>query len=140
MELDFNNMIPELHYYIHRKCTPTWKIEPATIHFIDITYVIAGKADYAIGEERLSVRKGDLICIPKNTYRAAVCVPDDLMECYSINFFLRDRAGIDVAFPIPVKTHIGIEPELISSFHKIYEIWLQKNFGYMLQITSIQCE
>ena len=46
MNLDFNNMIPELHYYIHRKCTPNWKIEPHVIPFIDITYVIDGKAEY----------------------------------------------------------------------------------------------
>ncbi len=40
---DFNNMIPELHYYIHRKCTPNWKIDANVIPFIDITYVIDGR-------------------------------------------------------------------------------------------------
>ena len=67
---DFNNMIPELHYYIHRKCTPNWKIDANVIPFIDITYVIDGKAEYNIGGHTYTVKKGDLICIPQNTYRA----------------------------------------------------------------------
>ena len=90
---DFNNMIPELHYYIHRKCTPNWKIDANVIPFIDITYVIDGKAEYNIGGHIYTVKKGDLICIPQNTYRAAVNIPEDLMECYSTNIFLRDQFG-----------------------------------------------
>ena len=96
---DFNNMIPELHYYIHRKCTPNWKIDANVIPFIDITYVIDGKAEYNIGGHIYIVKKGDLICIPQNTYRAAVNIPEDLMECYSTNIFLRDQFGQEAAFP-----------------------------------------
>ena len=75
MNLDFNNMIPELHYYIHRKCTPNWKIEPHVIPFIDITYVIDGKAEYNIGGRTYIVKKGDLICIPQNTTDEKPAIP-----------------------------------------------------------------
>ena len=127
---DFNNMIPELHYYIHRKCTPNWKIDANVIPFIDITYVIDGKAEYNIGGHTYTVKKGDLICIPQNTYRAAVNIPEDLMECYSTNIFLRDQFGQEARLPLPIISHIGIIPRLISRFHEIHEEWLQRDFGY----------
>ena len=110
MNLDFNNMIPELHYYIHRKCTPNWKIEPHVIPFIDITYVIDGKAEYNIGGRTYIVKKGDLICIPQNTFRSAVNIPEDLMECYSTNIFLRNQFGQEAYLPVPIISHIGIMP------------------------------
>ena len=139
IDLDFNNMIPELHYYIHRKRTPTWKIDPWIIPFIDITYVIEGKAKYIIGDQEYIVRKGDLICIPKNTYRAASTIPEDLMESYATNICLCDQYGKDITLPFPVISHIGILPQLISLFHDIHGGWVQKDFGYMLKIRGILC-
>lgn len=129
-------MIPELNYYIHRKCTPSWKIDAAITPFIDITYVIKGKAEYTIGNQKYILKKGDLICIPQNTYRAAINIPEDLMECYSVNFYLRNQMGQDVSLPLPIISHIGINSKLISTFHDIYNEWLNRNFGYMLKVRS----
>lgn len=139
MDLDFNNMIPELHYYIHRKCTSNWKIEGAVTPFIDITYITAGKAKYIIGEQEYLVKKGDLLCIPKNSYRAAVTVPGNLMECYTTNFFLRNQQGEDISLPLPLISHIGTVSPLISRFHEIHNVWLQQDFGYMLRVRAILC-
>lgn len=139
MEVNFDNMIPELHYYIHRKCTASWKIDPDYISFIDITYVIAGKARYFIDGTEYVVRKGDLICIPKGTHRAAVSVPEDLMECYTTNFFLRDQEGGDISLPLNLISHIGNVPQLISCFHEIHEEWLKRQFGYKLKVRASMC-
>ncbi|MBS5956254.1 MAG: helix-turn-helix domain-containing protein [Clostridiales bacterium] len=139
MDLDFNNMVPELHYYIHRKCTVNWKIEAGITPFIDITYVIKGKAKYTIGDQEYIVKKGDLLCIPKKTFRAATNIPEDLMECYVVNFFLRDLNGQDVSLPFPVISHIGIHPRLITLFHEIHGEWMQREFGYMLKVRSNMC-
>ncbi len=139
MEVDFDNMIPELHYYIHRTCTSSWKIDPDCIPFIDITYVIAGKARYFIDGTEYVVKKGDLICIPKGTHRAAVSVPEDLMECYSTNLFLRDQKGDDVSLPLDLVSHIGSVPQLISCFHEIHEEWLKREFGYKLKVKASMC-
>lgn len=137
--MDYNNMIPELHYYIHRKSTPNWEIDPSLIHFIDITYVVNGEAEYKIGSETYNVKKGDLICIPKNTYRAASTLPDNPIESYAANFFLRNLAGKELTLPIPVISHIGIIPEIISLFHKLSDTWVQKDFGYMLKVRGLLC-
>ncbi|WP_313072134.1 AraC family transcriptional regulator [Lacrimispora sp.] len=139
MDLDFNNMIPELHYYIHRKCTVNWKIEAGITPFIDVTYVIKGKAKYMIGDKEYTVKKGDLLCIPKKTYRAATNIPEDLMECYVVNFFLSDLKGQDVSLPFPIISHIGIIPRLITLFHDIHGEWMQRDFGYMLKVRANMC-
>lgn len=139
MNLDFNNLIPELHYYIHRKCTPNWKIEPDVIPFVDLTYVVGGQALYIIGDTEYMVKAGDLLCIPKGTYRTAMNVSGDLMECYSANFFLRGRRWEDVSFPVPVVSHIGRIPQLISYFHDINSEWIRQEFGYMLKVRAILC-
>ncbi len=139
MCLDFNNINPEPYYYIHRKCTPTWKIDPAVTNFIDITYVIKGKAEYIIGDQKYHVKKGDLICMPKGIYRNAHSFAEDLMECYSINFFLRDKTGQEITLPLPVITNVGIIPKLISTYHEIQDEWMNQNFGYMMKIRASLC-
>ena len=138
-ELDFNNLIPELHYYIHRKPTPGWKIEPCITSFIDITYVMDGKAEYTINDQTYIVNKGDLICIPQNSYRAATSIPDDLIECYATNFRLRNQTGEYVTLPLPFISHIGSNPQLIALYNEMHSEWLQQNFGYMLKVRAILC-
>lgn len=137
--MDLNNMIPDLHYYIHRKSTPNWKIDPCVIDFIDITYVVNGVAEYHIGSEVYQVKKGDLICIPRHTYRAAATPPENPIESYAANFFLFDRSGEYLTLPLPVISHIGIIPKLISRFHELSDTWVQKDFGYMLKVRGLLC-
>ncbi|MDR1530851.1 MAG: AraC family transcriptional regulator, partial [Clostridiales bacterium] len=94
--MNFNDLIPELHYYVHRKSTPDWKIAgPLPTHFIDITYIIEGEAEYIINGHSHTINKGDLLCIPKGASRLAKCVPGLDFELYSINFFLKDQQGAE---------------------------------------------
>ena len=137
--MDFNNMIPDLQYYIHRKPTPHWEIEASVIPFIDITYVVDGVATYHIGNETYHVKKGDLICIPQNTYRAATTSPENPVESYAANFFLRSQDGEDITLPLPVLSHIGIIPKLIDRHHELSDTWVQKDFGYILKVRGILC-
>ena len=135
--LDFNQMIPEVHYYIHRFCTPNWNIEESIIDFIDITYVVKGEALYTIGGREYLVKKGDLLCIPQNTRRSAVSVQEDLMECYSANLRIRDLSGKDITLPLDIVSHIGYLPDLISQYHEIDNEWLRRGFGYLMKIRGL---
>ncbi|MDR1764499.1 MAG: AraC family transcriptional regulator [Lachnospiraceae bacterium] len=137
MDLDFNEYIPELDYYIHRLCTPNWEIKESVIPFMDLTYVVAGQARYWIDGKEYLVKKGDLLCIPKGARRKALPVPDDLMECYAVNAFLRNQSGEDATLPIPIRSHIGHVPMLVSSFHEIQEVWQVRGFGYMMKTRGI---
>lgn len=137
--MDFNNMIPDLHYYIHRKPTPNWEIEASVIPFIDVTYVVDGMAEYHIGDEIYHVKKGDLICIPRNTYRAATTSSENPVESYAANFFLWSQDGRELTLPLPVISHIGIVQKLIDRHRELSDTWVQKDFGHALKVRGIMC-
>lgn len=137
--MDFDNMIPDLQYYIHRKPTPHWEIEASVIPFIDITYIVNGVATYQIGDETCHVKKGDLICIPQNTYRTATTDPENPVESYAANFYLYSQNGEDITLPLPLISHIGIIQKLIDRHQELSDAWVQKDFGYSLKVRGILC-
>lgn len=124
----------QMDYLNHRTCTPQWRIIPKRTHFIDITYVVAGSATYYINGRTVKVHAGQLLCIPKGTMREASANPDDLMECYCMNFFLQDyRTGEDIVLPFPLVSEIGEHPQLIRLFSSLCQTWLIKESGYILK-------
>lgn len=132
MNLDHANMSTD--YLNHRYCTPQWCILPAKIDFIDLSYVVAGSATYYVDGVQHEARAGDLLCIPKGSYREAKTHPEDLMECYCLNFNLTDDlTGAEMTLPFEIITPIGIRPQLIRLFSAIYQTWLLKESNYKLQ-------
>ncbi|MDF2486866.1 MAG: hypothetical protein K0R46_3034, partial [Herbinix sp.] len=43
-----DSIIATVDYYNHRTSTPNWCIEDDVINFVDITYVVNGRAEYTI--------------------------------------------------------------------------------------------
>jgi mannose-6-phosphate isomerase-like protein (cupin superfamily) len=68
-DMDFANI--QMEYLNHRHCTPQWCILPVRTHFIDLSYVVAGRATYYVNGAAHEVRAGDLICIPQGSFREA---------------------------------------------------------------------
>jgi AraC-like DNA-binding protein len=135
---DFNDLIPELHYYVHRYSTPDWKIVgPPRIPFIDITYLLEGRAEYIINGTRHILKKGDLLCVPKGASRLAQCVPGVEFELYSVNFFLKDRQGRETTLPFPLISPLGHAPELVAYLHDIHDEWLRRENGFELKIRGL---
>ena len=67
-----NNIVVTVDYYNHRICTVNWEIEEMVMDFVDITYVISGRAEYIINGTKYTVTAGDLLCIP---YGSTVLLP-----------------------------------------------------------------
>lgn len=124
-------------YMNHRRCTPEWCIERACTPFIDISYVIGGKATYIINGQPHRVVAGDLICVPLGSDRQANCDADDLMECYCMNFQLYDhQTRQEATLPFDLITHIGIHPSIIRLFDELYTAWLLREDGGSLLATG----
>lgn len=124
----------EIDYLNHRRCTPQWSIVPVSTHFIDLSYIIAGSATYYINGQPYEVHAGDLLCIPQGSLREAHVHPDDLMECYCINFLLTDtRTGENLSLPFPIVSQIGLRHQLIRLFNTVYQTWLLREDGYILK-------
>ena len=125
----------EMDYLNHRYCTPQWSIIQENTRFIDISYIMEGSATYYINGQSYEVHAGDLLCIPQGSLRQAEVHSEDLMECFCLNFYLRDtRTGNDITLPFPLLSHIGVQhKQLIRLFNSVYQAWLLKEDGYIMK-------
>jgi len=138
IELDiFNNSIPSIEYFIYRNNTSDWKIEPSQMDFIDITYVVGGRANYIINDQEILVKDGDLLCIPKNSFRSAESPSAGLFECFATNFCMYIiMDGKEVNPPLPLISNIGIHYDIIDQYKKLNEDWLRRSPGYIMRMRA----
>lgn len=135
--IDYNEIFPDMGYFICRHCTPSWFIGESEIHFIDLTYIFDGSASYTIDGHTYNVEKGDLLCIPKKSRRYATSDSEHLMKNYAANFQLLSLNGGEAMLPFPVVSKIGIRPDLLDLYEKLTIEWLQKKPGYKLKVHAI---
>ncbi|MCL2016045.1 MAG: helix-turn-helix domain-containing protein [Defluviitaleaceae bacterium] len=133
---EFNNGVPNIEYFFYRNNTPDWKIEPSTTNFIDITYILGGSADYIINGKKVSVTKGNLLCIPENSAREATSHSAGLFECFAINFRMDNdntENAEKVRLGLPLISNIGIQSDIISHYKRLNEDWLRRPPGYIMK-------
>ncbi len=133
----YDDIVAEVGYFNHRSCTPTWGLEETVINFTDITYVIKGKAEYTVNATKYLLSAGDLLYIPAGSSRAAVVVPDDLMECYCVSGKIRNLIGDEVKLPFPVVSPIGMQQDIISLYRDMNAEWLLRDPGYNMKVRAI---
>lgn len=134
---DYTGIVPQMEYFICRYTTPNWTINPSVIDFIDLTYIFDGEATYTVNGVSYKVKKGDLICIPKNSSRQAVTNPQNPIQSYACNFFLYDLKGGEVSLPFPILSQIGIRHDLISLYQELNIEWMRRNPGYPMIVRSV---
>lgn len=134
---EYGDYAPQVDYYVHRVCTPSWEIEESITGFIDLTYVTNGSALYFIGEKIFKVSAGDLLCIPKGSLRSASSVPEDLMECFSINFTLHNHLGEEKSLPFPIICRVGHQPDIIALYRDMNAEWLRRAPGCQMKVRAI---
>ncbi len=137
MAENYDDIVMDIGYYNHRRCTPTWKVEESVINFVDITYVIKGIGTYTINSTSYTVTSGDLLCIPKGSKRSATVIPEDLMECFCTNGNVFNLNGDEVTLPFPVVTHIGVHQDIISLYRDLNAAWLLRDPGYHMKVRAL---
>ena len=125
-----NNIVVTVDYYNHRICTVNWEIEEMVMDFVDITYVISGRAEYIINGTKYTVTAGDLLCIPYGSTRSATSSPDALMECYSINGKIRNINGEDITLPLPLICNIGLHKDILALYKNLNTVWTLRSGLY----------
>ncbi|MCL2544990.1 MAG: AraC family transcriptional regulator [Clostridia bacterium] len=136
-EAGIDRLCVTLEYFIHRFCTPQWEIAEMDIDFVDITYVVAGEAEYTVDDVRYRVSAGDLLCIPKWSHRSAVSFPGRLMECYCVNGQVFDPEAGDIAPPLPLVSHIGLRQDIIALYRDLNAAWLLRDPGTSLRVRAL---
>jgi len=135
--LSYDDIFPQIGYFIYRRATPNWVIEDSIIDFWDLTYILDGRATYVINNKAYAVEKGDLLCIPKNSRRYAVTDIHHPITSYATNFQLYSFKGEDVTLPFPLISRININDDLLSTYHELNIEWLQKNAGYKIKVRAL---
>ena len=134
MQFDkFDSAIPTLEYFNNRNNSPSWCIEHSKIDFIDLTYVVKGRASYTINQQQIDVKEGDLLCIPHGTERYAVSESPTEFECFAANFHLHSLTGEEVELPLQLLSHPGLHGDIISLYRVLNETWLSRPPGYVMR-------
>lgn len=137
MNQNYDDLVMSPWYYIHRRCTSTWVIEPSVIDFTDLTYITKGRGEYVVDATVYPVAPGDLLCIPVGSRRLAGVSPDNLMELYSINGSVSRCEGKAASLPFPILTHIGLHQDIISLYRELNAAWLLRDPGYMMKVRAL---
>lgn len=133
---DINSFIPDIGYfhYLHRPLD--WGIEESVIDFIDISYVVGGKATYYIDGKEYRVSAGDLLCIPKGCLRSSSCASDDMPEIIAANFQLTDLTGTESSMPLPLLSRIGVQTDIVTLYRELNGEWLRREPGYLMKVRA----
>jgi AraC-like DNA-binding protein len=130
-------IFPEIDYLVFRKCTPVWQIKESVFPFWDLTYVTAGSARYTIDGEKYTLTAGDLLCMPPGHIRSATTFPGNLMNCFAVNFNLKNTKGGKARLPFPLIYSIGPQEDLIHLFHELVFFWLDRPPFYSIKCRGI---
>jgi AraC-like DNA-binding protein len=133
----YNDLIPHIDYFVRRKTTPSWKMDKNTLNGIDLALITDGRAWYTIGQETYEVGRGDLSCIPRGAPRAADTCPEDLMQCFDVNFRLTGLDGAERTLPFPPVSRLELFPDILELYQKLNEEWLQKRAGGALKARAL---
>ena len=82
---EYMNIVPEILYFVNRKCTPSWSIIKSNIDFHDLTYVYSGRSVYIVDGVEYRLQQGDMIYIPEGSVREAYTNSMEPMQCYAVN-------------------------------------------------------
>jgi AraC-like DNA-binding protein len=127
----------EITYTVHRKCTINWTLPKHVLINYDITYVRSGNARYMINGKKYDVKPGDILCVPPGSSREAFTYTDRPMNCYAVNFYLKDAGGKQADLPFPLISNIGNKKDLVRFFNELNFTWLEKQPGYLIKIHGI---
>ncbi len=135
----FSNIVPELIYFVNRKCTPNWSIVQGEINFHDLTYVYKGRSTYLINGVKHNISQGDFIYVPTGNVRQAYTDPDEPMQCFAANLLIHDIGGgaedIKLTEEPVIKT--GVSGELMSLYSELDHIWVEQSFNYIMRARAV---
>jgi AraC-like DNA-binding protein len=126
--------IPEIYYNVFRKCQPEWLLRPHLVDHYDMTYIIKGKARYTIDGKVYELGQGDLLCLTEGANKAALTYPENLMHCFSVNFYPASECPPP---SFPTVSYIGLRQDLINLFKEMTISWSSQQEGYVMKSSAL---
>ena len=135
-----DDFVPDIAYFVFRKCHPTWRLPENFVNDHDITYIIKGNARYTINNVVHELGPGDLLYLNQGDLKEAITYPQNLMQCFAINFTFRRRASKAAGMRdslFPTVNHIGLRQDLIGLFRELTLSWTEQQNGYLLKTRAL---
>ncbi|PDO10466.1 MAG: AraC family transcriptional regulator [Candidatus Reconcilbacillus cellulovorans] len=132
----YENVVPEVVYFVDRRCFPDWEIAEQRIDFHDLTFVVGGMSDYYVDGEKHTLQAGDVIYIPPGCVRRARTYRDRPMRSYAFNFVVLHPAN-NVRLPLPTVGKGRATPELLRQVRDFLQVWVGRRPGYRMQARGL---
>lgn len=126
-----------IDYFVERKSTPSWFIQRSKIDFHDITCILSGSAVYIVNDKTYLLNGGDIVYLPKSSFREAYTSSEHPMHCYAFNFQC-NASGMDISrLPMPHIIKSGLNDDILRLYRHFNKIWLERSQGYALESRAI---
>ncbi|WP_270170884.1 AraC family transcriptional regulator [Paenibacillus sp. SYP-B4298] len=132
----YNYLVPNVFLFTERNCFPDWVITKNQNSFHDLTFVIAGKANYFVNEVKYTVEAGDLIYIPSGSTREAHTFKDNPMKSYPFNFYWNEPHN-SIHLPFGMVTKNLITKEILDHIREFKHVWMNQQPFYMIQARAL---
>ncbi|WEK54373.1 MAG: AraC family transcriptional regulator [Candidatus Cohnella colombiensis] len=139
MEREFErlqDLVPDVVFFVDRRCFPDWEIVNQTIDFHDLTCIVEGKSYYYVNGVKHTIEAGDIIYIPVGSVREAHTSKENPMHSYAFNFKWLPNENTE-PLPLQTVTKNVITSELIGYFKQFTHVWLSKQPGYVMQARAL---
>ena len=136
---DISQIIPEILYFVNRKCSTNWRIEQDNIDFHDLTYVYSGHSTYLVNGVEYKLQQGDFIYIPAGNCREAYTYPDKPMQCYAANFRLHklSTGNSEVTLPLDRVSRTGLSGEFIRLYSELNHISVERSYNHEMRARAV---
>ena len=139
-ETVLDDFVPDIAYFVFRKCHPTWRQWMFQLIDHEITYIIKGNARYTINGVAHELGPGDLLYLRQGELKEAITYPQNLMQCYAINFTFKPKAGKAARAReglFPEVNHIGLRQDIIDMFRELTISWTEQQDGYIIKTRAL---
>ena len=129
------NRVPDIVYFVDRRCFPDWEIVEQRIDFHDLTFVVEGRSVYRVNGVDYEARAGDMIYVPMGSVREAYTFKDDPMHSYAFNF--NWLPGSSEPLPFQTVTKNVVTNELYGYMKQFAQVWMGKPPGYVMPARAL---
>lgn len=119
----------EVKYFVHKECSPTWRLEEKVFSLHGLVLVLEGNACYFINKQEYQVTAGDLVYVRPGDSRAATTTG---MTCAAIDFIVH-KGGFD----LPVVSQFLWKQELDRLLREFQYEWVERKAGYELKCGAL---
>ncbi len=138
--MDNFNIVPEIHYMVHRKTYPGWRISLRTIPDHELVLIVSGNGTVNLPDRKINVRPGMLLHFAPGVPHSLAADHENPMAFYAVHFDVFTFSPDSVPMKIsPQIDEVNTPPDFSvfkTLFKNIIELKNSAPYGYILGCRS----